>query len=214
MPHPKIYFYDSADEQAKTLSEQITDRLLSDIKERGKALLILAGGSSPRKLISLLAKTKLSWDKIKITVTDERCVSLESKDSNVGQIIRLFLEQGVAINPITLTQENVESLDFPATVTVLGMGLDGHTASLFPKQSHSCGDALLVDALAPAEPKARKSLSMEALIDTKYLVLLVNGQDKWDICRNVIEGKNKELPVSKLFHLAKEKLSLCVCITK
>ncbi len=199
----KSFFYDNADMQAQSLADEIAELILDDVKKRDVALLILAGGSSPCKLITNLAKKPLPWGKIQVTLTDERRVPLDSEHSNYGQVVRLFKEQGVDIVPVSLLDDGIKSLNFPATVTVLGMGLDGHIASLFPAQNHSCKGGILINALAPAEPKSRVSLTMEALLDTNHLILLVNGQGKRDIIENRLE---QDLPVSTLVHLAKDNL--------
>ncbi len=204
----KRFFYDNADMQAQRLADEIAALLLKDIRKRGVALLILAGGSSPCKLITNLAKKLLPWDNVQITLTDERRVPLDSEYSNYGQVVRLFKEQGVDIAPVSLLGDGIKSLNFPATVTVLGMGLDGHIASLFPAQNHSCEDSILINALAPAEPKSRISLTMEALLDTNHLILLVNGQGKRDIIENKLD---QDLPVSKLISLAKDNLRMHIC---
>ncbi len=214
MYQPKTYFYDNENEQARRLADEISQLLLRDIENRGRALLILPGGSSPRKLISLLAQLAIPWDRVQITVTDERCVSLDSENSNVGQIIRLFAEHGVSVAPVILSEKNVKSLNLPSTVTVLGMGLDGHIASLFPNQEWECEGRATIKATAPNKPKNRISLTMKTLMDTNHLILLVNRQDKWYICSEIMDNKEKDIPVGRLFHLAKDKLNLCVYIAK
>lgn len=220
MTQPKTFFYDDSDSQAQSLADYIALALLEDIKDRGEALLILPGGSSPRALITQLAQKKLPWGNIQVTVTDERCVPLESTHSNVGQIKQLFIEQGVPLSPIALWNDEtrsinaIELLPWPSTVTVLGMGLDGHIASLFPEQGWSCQNGRILEATAPSQPRQRVSLSMEVLASSPRLILLVNGDDKWKLYQRISKLQNSGTPLESLIDTVGNKLDVHVVTEK
>ncbi len=216
MTQQNIFFHDDLDAQAQNLSNLISALLIEDIKEKGTALLVLPGGSSPRTLIGKLAQESLPWNKIQITATDERCVPLENVHSNVGQIKKLFAEQEVDITPMALWDENKKSrmdaslINFPATVTVLGMGGDGHIASLFPEQNWSNGNDLIIDALSPAEPCLRISLTMDTLASSKHIILLVNSDDKLSVFQRIKQEQYTQTPLARFLTLTNCRLHVHV----
>ncbi len=205
----KKFFYSDRDELADHLSNAISCALIDDIAERGEALLVLPGGSSPITLISRLAQRELPWDKVQITVTDERCVPVESEYSNIGQVIRLFSECGRSVNAISLWSDeansklSVNELCWPATAVVLGMGLDGHVASLFPDEVWSKDGEMVIDVVAPVEPKHRVSLSFDTLLSCRNLVLLVNSKEKWDLFRCIEKGECNNTPLGEIINDAR-----------
>ena len=187
MTGPQKVFYDSHSDLAALLAVSIADALQADIERRGRALLILAGGSSPKELIRQLAKQELDWTKIIVTTTDERCVATDDPNSNAGQIKRL-----AGITPFALWDDkaaDITNLPWPATVTVLGMGLDGHVASLFSKADLAHTSDNLVKAVAPLPPHKRLSLSLQKLLDTNSLILLVIGAQKRALCERILLGR-------------------------
>lgn len=192
MTAPGIFFY----EDDETLAGSLAGSIAAELQQAKKPFLILPGGRSPRRLISKLAEQDVDWRTVTITTTDERCVPLEDEASNAGQIRRLFQEAGKKTPLMTLWPEKPAKMG-RATVTVLGMGTDGHIASLFP------GGAM------PPGP-ARISLTMEEILNTDRLILLVAGADKWLVCREAMAGERLGLPVGDLMVRAGEKLEIHV----
>jgi 6-phosphogluconolactonase len=205
-----ISFYDTVEGHAETLAQSIAEQLLHAIEARGHASLILPGGSSPVALITRLAQQEVLWDDVVLGTTDERCVPLSSEHSNAGQIQRLFAAQGVEITPAWMKDPALFSqLPRPADITILGMGLDAHIASIFPKQTAEKEVGIYL-AHAPAEPKARLTLAMNSLLDTRRLILLVVGAEKWALCQAILAGEHSDTPLAKLIEKAKENLELHV----
>lgn len=202
---PNEYKYSSADDLARTLAGSIA----GDLQAEG--ILVLPGGSSPRLLISYLAQSDLDWSKITITTTDERCVSLDSADSNAGQIVRLFKEKNVHVQPFILWQDgrinDIQALG-QASVTVLGMGTDGHIASIFPDTPEYEPGEDLIESRAPNPPHERISMTYERLENTKRLILILSGEEKRALYQRITNGEKQDLPLARLINNAKQELDI------
>lgn len=193
---PKIILNATADE--------VTDHIVKILNASSDPYLVLPGGSSPIEIIKKLSKTALFWDKIQITTTDERCVPTEHEHSNIGQIIRLFKAQKIKAHPL----QSKPKLPERTTITILGMGEDGHFASLFPNDNWEEREEDIINATAPSSPKDRISLSMERLMKTENLFLLVNNQNKWDLCQQTLNGGLPNLPIAKLLEKTQDNLTI------
>ncbi|MET0774868.1 MAG: 6-phosphogluconolactonase [Pseudomonas mandelii] len=182
-----------ADGLALNVAKQLSDA----IDARGTATLVVSGGRSPVAFLQNLAKQKLDWSKVVVTLADERWVPVEHADSNAG-LLKRYLLQGPAAKAqflslysatanLELAAEQADRLLAelpPIDVLILGMGDDGHTASLFPN-SPNLIDALKVDGtrrcypmLAPTVPHQRLTMSRALLASAKTTVLSISGQSK------------------------------------
>ena len=182
-----------ADGLALIVAKQLSDA----IDARGSATLVVSGGRSPVAFFQNLAKQKLDWSKVLVTLADERWVPVEHADSNAG-LLKRYLLQGPAAKAqflslysatanLELAAEQADRLLAelpPIDVLILGMGDDGHTASLFPN-SPNLADALKVDGtrrcypmLAPTVPHQRLTMSRALLASAKTTVLSISGQSK------------------------------------
>ncbi|MSU93646.1 6-phosphogluconolactonase [Pseudomonas mandelii] len=182
-----------ADGLALIVAKQLSDA----IDARGSATLVVSGGRSPVAFFQNLAKQKLDWSKVVVTLADERWVPVEHADSNAG-LLKRYLLQGPAAKAQFLSlysatanlEQAAEQADRllaelpPIDVLILGMGDDGHTASLFPN-SPNLADALKVDGtrrcypmLAPTVPHQRLTMSRALLASAKTTVLSISGQSK------------------------------------
>nr|WP_314531728.1 6-phosphogluconolactonase [uncultured Pseudomonas sp.] len=182
-----------ADALALNVAKQLSDA----IDARGSATLVVSGGRSPVAFFQNLAKQKLDWSKVVVTLADERWVPVEHADSNAG-LLKRYLLQGPAAKAqflslysatanLELAAEQADRLLAelpPIDVLILGMGDDGHTASLFPN-SPNLADALKADGtrrcypmLAPTVPHQRLTMSRALLASAKTTVLSISGQSK------------------------------------
>ncbi|MHC8298405.1 6-phosphogluconolactonase [Pseudomonas sp. ZS1P83] len=182
-----------ADGLALNVARQLSDA----IDARGTATLVVSGGRSPVAFFQNLAKQKLDWSKVVVTLADERWVPVEHADSNAG-LLKRYLLQGPAAKAKFLSlysatanlEQAAEQADRllaelpPIDVLVLGMGDDGHTASLFPN-SPNLIDALKADGtrhcypmLAPTVPHQRLTMSRALLASAQFTVLSISGQSK------------------------------------
>ncbi len=197
------FFYSDTDDLAHALAEQIAGDLKDALKEFAHATLILPGGSSPRALMQQLAQCDIPWNDVTVSTTDERAVPLDSEESNAGQVRKLL---GIA--PLWLCDADAwERLKFPATVTVLGMGMDAHIASLFPGSTLQPGRGI-VKTQAPNPPYERLSLTLETLLDTRRLILLASDAAKAVLVKDVMVGKHPGTPLESLMRESKEKLEI------
>lgn len=182
---------------AEGLTNDVAEQLRTAISARGEATLVVSGGRSPVAFFQHLAKQGLDWSKVTITLADERWVPVEHADSNAG-LLKQHLLQGPAAKARFLSlysaaanlEDAAEQADrllaeLPAIdVLVLGMGDDGHTASLFPN-SPNLSQALQPDGtrrcwpmLAPTVPHQRLTMSRALLATANYTVLSISGSSK------------------------------------
>ncbi|RJS93104.1 6-phosphogluconolactonase [Salinisphaera sp. Q1T1-3] len=204
--------YDSRKEAAETLAASIAESLRVAIAERGQASLVVCGGSSPLELFEHLSATELDWSRVTVVPSDERWVAVDDAQSN-ERMIRDKLLTGLAADAhfVSLHRDTetpaaaVESVtralaDIPRPFdgVLLGMGGDGHTASLFPHAS-DIDEAVASDAACiPADvgPPARLSLGLSVLTDARRIDVLIFGDDKQAVYERARhDGPIAELPI-------------------
>lgn len=183
----------SADALAKQLASDVASALQTAIIQRGAASLVLSGGSTPVPFLEALGQQVLDWSRIHITLADERWVMPESPDSN-EHLLRRFLplEQAkfLSLAPIRESEslsdgaaritDALPSIPLPFDYVILGMGEDGHTASLFPHHAalHLQDQAVIAITDAPKSPPARISLSIPTLLNARQILLHITGDAK------------------------------------
>ena len=205
--------YEDAAELAGAVAGDVQFVIESAIEARGAAVIALAGGSTPAPIYAKLAAAKIDWKRVTIVPTDERIVPLGDKLSNVTMIGKAFIPRGARVMPIVpqATADHkaagrsadalMQDLHWPLDLCLLGMGEDGHTASIFPgpdfdealngpKERRALG--VMPDPLPPEAPVARVSLSRQGIVTARALMIAVTGADK----RTVIEQAIKQGPSS------------------
>ncbi|ATJ83899.1 6-phosphogluconolactonase [Halomonas beimenensis] len=199
---------------ARQLAEAVAEALRHDLEARERVLLVVSGGSTPVPFFRALAATALPWSRIDVTLADERWVAESADDSN-ARLVRRELLQGKAaearFTPLTSAAETpeegvaevaarVEALPWPASAVVLGMGGDGHTASLFP-DSPELSLALstaepVVAVRTPSQPQARITLSADRLHQCPRHFLHITGEEKRAVLGRALAGDDtRALPV-------------------
>jgi 6-phosphogluconolactonase len=212
---PATKFADG-DALARTLSDQLAAILRTAIGARGLASLVVSGGKSPIKLFELLRVEALDWSRVCIALADERWVDPTDPESN-EKLVRDYLlkDAATAARFIGLKNaaptpdlgavsawETFARVPRPFDAVVLGMGDDGHTASLFPR-SPNLASALNPAAVAgcvgmrsPVAPHPRLSLNLSALLDSRRIFLPLGGTQKWKTyCAASGDGPAEEMPI-------------------
>jgi 6-phosphogluconolactonase len=187
MARPVIEAFGSPREAAQEAADAIAIELAQAVAQHGRATFIATGGKTPETTYDILARAALPWDKVTVTLTDERWVDPHSADSNERMVRdRLFTERAADATFVPLKSahpaphEGIEEVEarlapiLPADVTLLGMGEDGHIASLFP--GGPVDAAGLAVAAQGAQP--RLSLTLAALEPRRLTVLLITGEAK------------------------------------
>jgi len=201
------------------LADFIESELTDAVAKRGFASLVVSGGSTPKPLFEALAQRQLPWNKITVTLADERWVDVSSKDSNEG-MLRETLLRGAASQatfvPLKNTAESaaegremchetLAEMTDSFDLVVLGMGEDGHTASLFPGVSGPALDSnsleLCAAIIPPEAPHERMTLSARALLNSRKIVLHIVGERKQQIYKDALKpGSADEFPIRVVLH--------------
>jgi 6-phosphogluconolactonase len=202
------------------LNGVITERLQQAISERGQASLVVSGGETPRPLYAQLSKQPLAWDKVTITLADERWVEPSSAQSNEYMVrSTLLVHDAAQACFIGLKTDHASAIEAekdcatllctiatPFDVVVLGMGNDGHTASLFPKAAALPAAldpenkrqlmAITPDPLPEHAPSERITMTLPLLLNCRWLVLLLAGNDKLNTYNEALAGDDiMKMPV-------------------
>jgi 6-phosphogluconolactonase len=198
-----------ADAAAAAALELVLEQADAAIAARGRFVLGLSGGSTPERLYRLLAKADADWGHWHLVYGDERCLPLHHEDRTST------LVEGCWLNPVGFPRENhhvpdvergadtaaahyaatIEPL-LPLDLALLGIGEDGHTASLFPGHRHPVQTVVPVKN-SPKPPPERISLSYETLSAARALCFLVIGTGKQQVLQRILRGD--ELPAASVF---------------
>ena len=166
----------------------------------------LPGGATPFPILTELARAPLDWNRVAVWPGDDRIVEESHAASNVGRIRALLEPVGARIVPLA------EGLEPPHFALVwLGMGGDGHIASLFPNTDPQADDPLRLrrlapDPLPPEAPFDRLSLTIPALLDSDALLFVIRGGDKAALFEAAAVGDN-DLPVARLLAAARQPVT-------
>lgn len=206
------------------IAQQLALELRNAIAARGQATLAVSGGKSPIALFEQLREQALDWPRVTVLLVDERCVPHDHADSNTA-LVREHLLQGAAasasfatlfdnvpadMNDATLrdlvaaANQRLSPIPFPLDVVVLGMGEDGHTASLFPAApglEHALTSAGPIAGVCPTTaPHARLTLTLPVLLAARHLHLSIAGDAKRKVCDAAAKASNPALPISLLLN--------------
>lgn len=211
------------------LADRVARRLRTGLASRGAATLLVPGGRTPAPFLEHLACTELDWPRITVGLTDERWVPVEDPASNERLLRTHLLRDAAALARLQglwndapdvargaqRAWKNLETLRRPFDAVVLGMGEDGHFASLFPDDEASRAgldigtEPACIAVRAPVAPVQRVSLNLAALLQARELFLLVTGERKWALLEQQLDpAPSPGLPVHAL--LAQRRAPLTV----
>ena len=210
-------FFDTRDAASIAAAERINNALKNRLNRQPGASLVVSGGTTPGRCLEELAHSDADWDRVHVLLSDERWVPADDDSSNEKLVRETLLVNGAAsarLQPayaedeevaercITLDAE-IRTLPFPFACSLLGMGADGHFASLFP-DAENLSDGLDVDSgklciavKTAASPHPRISLTLAALSRSDEIVLLFFGEDKRDVYYDAMK-RESALPVARL----------------
>jgi len=200
---------ETAEDVAQNAVQKILFMAQQAISHQGQFKMVLAGGTTPKRIYELLAQQDQQWEKWHLFIGDERCLEKNDPERNSVMIQQSWLEQvnfpGANFHPIAAEhgpeQAAVEYADsirpfLPFDLTLLGIGEDGHTASLFPGQLHNENELTHAVFNAPKAPSERVSLSKKALADSDKVIILVTGAGKKSAVQQWQRGE--ALPVAQI----------------
>jgi len=211
------YFFDTREQACMNAAERIADLLRQRLADRGKAAVIVSGGSSPKACFENLAQVELQWDDVHVVPSDERWVPASDGSSNERMIRETLLQNKAAdahLLPIYSDDETPEerclsldadlrTLPIPFACTLLGMGEDAHFASLFPDFSDLDNaldpesNTLCVPVQTRASPHPRISLTMTPLTRCDEIILLFFGDEKLTVYEQA-KAESNGFPISRL----------------
>lgn len=205
----KMNEFTSRNELDKALSIKVAAELSKAIAEKGTASLAVSGGSTPKGFFHALSQFDLAWDKVTVTLADERWVEFESDASNTRLVHENLLQNNAKnatffhLKKGELTEETLAELNvsaktslLPLDVLILGMGEDGHTASLFPCSDEIeqgldvSNDQALMKVVPKTAPNDRITFTFSQLIQSKNVILHVCGDNKKVVLDKANAGKD------------------------
>ena len=221
--------YDSLDELAEAVAGDVGFIIDSAVEARNASLVALPGGDHVEPIYAKLAAQQLPWKRVTIIPTDERLVPMDDERSNVRAIARAFLAGGARVIPIAAdipdyrlagnsADARLQDLPWPPDLVWLGVGEDGHTASIFsgpdfesaldaPKARRAVG--VMPDPMPEDAPVARVTLTRASILSARTLLITVTGQGKRDLLEQAIaDGHSSKLPIGRVLAEAEQPMDI------
>jgi 6-phosphogluconolactonase len=221
--------YDDVDEMAGAVAGDVGFIVESALDARGSCLLALPGGRTPKPIFEKLAKTDLNWKKVTIIPTDDRLVPMDNEQSNVRAIAQAFLRVGARVVPIATeipdyklagnsADARLQDLPWPPDLAWLGMGDDGHVASIFagpdlqdaldaPKARRAVG--VMPEPMPADAPVARVTLTRASILSARTMLITITGEKKKDLLEQAIaDGQSSKLPIGRVLAEAEQPIDI------
>ena len=198
----------SKDALNSAFAERIVQILQAATEQRGRASFMVSGGRTPIPLFQRLSETNIDWSKIDISLVDERWVAEDDAASNTKLVAEHLLQNCAAAanfvavknaasdanDAVAWCTANLEKVQQPFDVLILGMGEDGHTASLFPcSEQIACGldvssEAKYIAVQPTTAPNQRMSLTLKAILESRHIFLHLTGDSKKQVLTQALAG--------------------------
>jgi 6-phosphogluconolactonase len=211
--------YDSIGELADAVAGDAAFIVESAVDARGASLIAVPAGTTGPAIFPKLAVQKLPWKRVTIVPTDDRLVPMDDERSNVRAIAKAFLPTGARVIPIAAGIEDyrlagnsadarLQDLPWPPDLVWLGMGKDGHTASIFPgpdlqdaldapKSRRAVG--VMPDPLPADAPVARVTLTRASILSARTVLITITGDEKRAVLEQAIaDGQSSRSPIGRV----------------
>ncbi|SEM67989.1 6-phosphogluconolactonase [Nitrosomonas marina] len=218
--------YTTTDALAEGFANYAAEVLRTALTRQQTASLVVPGGSTPRAYLPALAAQTLPWHRIAITLSDERWVDTGLHDSN-EHLVRACLLKRLNVQPhftglktphdtpaaaIPEIEQRLKTLPQPFTLTVLGLGEDGHIASLFPglelHKTTGVSTSRCIAVSPPLAPSHRISLSLDALANSAQIALVVTGKSKRQLLDRIENVADPAIPLVWLLQRARTPVAV------
>lgn len=224
--------YDDMEELAEAVAGDVGFIIESALDARGQALIALPGGNTPLPIYEKLAAAPIKWKHVTIIPTDDRLVAVDNPLSNVAMLAKAFMPKGARVLPIATENKDhkaagnaadarLQDLHWPPDLVWLGVGTDGHTASIFagpdmddalnaPKARRAVG--VLPDPMPAEAPVARVTLTRHSILSARTLLMVLTGADKRALVEQAIkDGPLSPLPIGRVLAEAEQAFDIHWC---
>lgn len=212
--------FDNSEEMVDAVAGDIQFIIESALDARGSAVIAFPGGNTPMPIFDKLVSAPIKWKYVTIVPTDDRLVAVDDALSNIAKIAKIFLPLGARVIPFTseaadymlagnAADARLQDMAWPLDLVWLGMGLDGHTASIFPgpdmesaldpaNEKRAIG--VIPDPMPDNAPVNRVSLTANAISSARTVMVTIEGNDKRAVLDTAIDqGKSSDMPIGRLF---------------
>jgi 6-phosphogluconolactonase len=222
--------YDTPAELAEAVAGDVQFLIESALDARGDAVVAFPGGSTPLAALALLKTAKLKWKDVTIVPTDDRLVPVQDKLSNVRMLAERFLPLGARVLPLTggdlpvaeagkAADARLQAVHWPLDLVWLGMGADGHTASIFPGADLEAAltaphraIGVTPNPLPPEAPVARVSLTKSAILASRAILIQITGDEKRRVLEQALkEGPGSTSPIGRMLADAAHAIDIHWC---
>jgi 6-phosphogluconolactonase len=221
--------YESFGELADAVAGDVGFIVESAVDARGTSLIAVPGGSTGPAIFAKLTKQKLPWKKVTVIPTDDRLVPMDDERSNIRAIGKAFIPAGARVIPIASdiadyklagnsADARLQDFPWPPDLVWLGMGKDGHTASIFegpdlqaaldaPRARRAIG--VMPDPLPPEAPVARVTLTRAAILSARTVMITITGDEKRALLEQAIaDGQSSRLPIGRVLAEAEQPIDI------
>lgn len=217
MTEAEWWEYEDAAEFAEAVAGDVGFVIESALDARGDCVVALPGGRTPLAALKKLAATKLKWKSVTIVPTDDRLVPVDHAASNVRMLAEIFLPLGARVVPLTggslkpaeagrAADARLSDLHWPLDLVWLGMGLDGHTASIFAGPDLDLAltapfraVGITPDPMPEDAPYSRVTLTARAIAQARAVMVAITGDDKRAVLEAALsDGAGSRYPIGRL----------------